>query len=140
MSPSMPALRSNLVLGGLVPVQINAPDAEAGRPYIILASIFGKVPGLPLSSFFDPSDTRYIANNFDSFLWGSVSNATILPGFFSVLDMNGDSPPNTGFLVPNDISIAQLNLFCDLTYVVLHPPSQNRISRVGGTAQLLLGN
>lgn len=123
--------------GDIVPVTIrSAPDA--GRPYVIFASFLGKTPGLPLGLLGDPSDTRVMANNYNV-LWTLLGEVFLLPGFLGVLDGSGESPPGTGFQIPNDPGLLEVETFVDLTWVSLDASAPNGIATVGGTAHLYLG-
>lgn len=123
--------------GDIVPVKVRSAG-DAGLPYVVFASFLGKTPGLPLGLLGDPSDTRVMANNYNV-LWTLVGDAFLLPGFLGVLDGSGESPPGTGFQIPNDPSLLDVKTFIDLTWVSLDSFAQSGIATVGGTAHLYLG-
>ena len=112
--------------------------AEAGKLYWILASQGGKVPGVPLSVMGDPTDPRVLPGNIDD-LWFMAGNPAIFPFFLSFLDGGGHTAPGTALLVPNDPAILGLEMFLDLTWVVVDRTAPNKVAHVGGTTQIYLG-
>lgn len=126
------------VFGGTTPVSVESP-ADAGKIYAILPTIFGKLPGFPVGSLGDPSDTRVIPNNY-SFMWEFVSVPAVMPGFIGILDPMGKSAPGTGMNIPADPVLMGLDLFVDLAWFSWDASAQNGIQTIGGTAQILLGD
>lgn len=130
-------VEGEIALGSLVPIRATRAG-EGGKLYVIIPTLSGKTPGFPLALLGQGGDTRVVPSNPDS-LWSMATNPSILPGFVSVLDVSGTSPPGSGFLVPNDPSLLTLDAFIDLTWAVIDPMATNRVAFLGGTAQLFFG-
>jgi hypothetical protein len=96
-------------LGGSVDVRVENA-AYAGRVFVIFPSYAGHLPGLPLALLKDPSDPRIIANNAD-FLWDSIGDPSVFPGFTGVLDPMGMNAPGSGILIPNVVGLLNDSLF-----------------------------
>ncbi len=122
--------------GATVQVIAQSPE-HAGKLYLIVPTLQGKSPGLALSVLRDGSDTRVIPNN--SMLRWKSQLAMGTQGFLGFLDSSGRSRADTALVIPNDLSILGWNTFLDLSWVVIDSQAQNRIAKVGGTAQLYLG-
>lgn len=110
---------------------------QAGKVYIVFPSFAGKVPGLPLNSFGDPADTRFIASNPD-YMWEQVGFEGLLPGFYSVLEPDGTTVAGAGIQIPN-IPAVMNDSFLYLTWVVVEAGAQSFLPYVGGTTQLYMG-
>jgi hypothetical protein len=132
------AITGALALGQATPIRATN-SAWAGRLYVMLPTLSGKVPGLPCAVFGDPSDPRVIPSNYDE-LWDLAVDPSVMPGFFGILDGSGASASNAAFQVPNDPSLLTLNAFVDVAWIVWYGPAQNHVANVGGTAQLWCGN
>ena len=124
-------------LGGSVEVRVEALS-EAGKVFVVFPSTLGHLPGLPLSLLGDPTDTRIIANNSD-FLWDSIADPSLLPGFTGTLDGAGQNPPGSGVLIPNIPGLLN-DTYIDMHWVVVQAGAQNFISYVGTTTHLFLGD
>jgi sugar lactone lactonase YvrE len=123
-------------LGLNQPLFLNAPT-QAGRPYLLLCSLAGKEPGLPLASIGDPGDTRILPQNFDPVLWVSLT-PPVFNAFAGVL--NGAGSAQAALLLPNSPSVVGLGRFLDLVGLIFDFTAINSIGRITNTAALYLGS
>ncbi|MBM3976992.1 MAG: hypothetical protein FJ299_08385 [Planctomycetes bacterium] len=114
----------------------HAPDA--GKVYVILPTLSGKLPGLPLAWLGDPTDARMLPLNLD-LLANFVGKPALMPGFVGVLDGLGRSVPGTALLLPNSATLLSIDGWLDLCWVAFDAGAPNGIATVGATAQLYLG-
>lgn len=120
-----------------VPVSVEHPG-DAGLVYVILPTLSGKLPGLPLAWMGDPLDPRLLPLNLDV-LANFVGKPALMPGFVGVLDGLGRSVPGSALVLPNNPTLLTLDAWIDFTWVALDPLAPNGIATVGATAQLYLG-
>ncbi len=127
----------SVVLSSNVPIRIESP-ANAGRLYLLIPTISGKLPGVPLSVLGTP-DPRVLPSNPDM-LWNLIGDPLFMPASISVLDNNGKSPAALSVFIGPSPTVYNLNLFLDLVWIAIDTSAPNRVGLVGGTAQLFLGN
>jgi hypothetical protein len=123
-------------LGINQPLFLNAPT-QAGRPYLLLCSLTGKEPGLPLASIGDPGDTRVLPQNFDPVLWAGLT-PPVFNGFAGSL--SGAGTAQGALLLPNSPAVVGLGRFLDLVGVIFDFTAINSIGRITNTAALYLGS
>lgn len=131
------SLQGIAAAGAAIPLELHAP-ADAGRVYIVVPTLSGTQPGVPLAALGDAGDPRVLPINFDALL-GFVGKPIPLPGFFGVLDPLGNAAPGAALLLPNDPSLLSLVASFECAWIALEPAAQSGIATVGGTAQLFLG-
>ncbi|MFT5689005.1 MAG: hypothetical protein ACI8PQ_001848 [Planctomycetota bacterium] len=98
------------LLGGSVPLTVNAPQSEGGI-MIVLASLSGTVPGLPVGNLNLPL-------NYDPILQWTFSNPNtgLLEGTLGVLGLNGRAQAR--FVAPPSLLLPALGLRVD--WAALH--------------------
>jgi hypothetical protein len=124
--------------GAALPFAIAHPS-DAGRVYVILPTLAGKLPGLPLAALGDPGDPRLLPFNFDV-LAQSIGKPALLPGTIGVLDGLGRADPSAALLLPPSPALLGLDAWLDCVWIALDPNAQNGVATVGATAQLYLGS
>ncbi|TAJ18673.1 MAG: hypothetical protein EPO68_07495 [Planctomycetota bacterium] len=131
------AVRGSAAPATAIPVAIARPQ-DAGLVYVILPTLSGKLPGLPLAWFGAPSDPRLLPLNLDA-LANFVGKPALMPGFVGALDGLGKSLPNAALVLPNSPSLLSLDAWIDFTWIALDASAPSGIATVGATAQLYLG-
>lgn len=122
--------------GASISVRIADP-AHPLKVFAIFPTSSGHLPGLPLAYLRDPTDTRIIASNSD-YLWDSIGDVNLFPGFTGVLDASGQNPPGSGVHIPN-IPELVFDAFIDMHWVVIDGMAQNFVAYTGATTQLFMG-
>jgi len=99
------------ISGGTVDITLDAGSINAGRWYLILGSLSGSSPGMPL-----PGAGKTLPMNFDplTLIVMAQLNSPIFSGFLLPLDANGQGAAqlNTPFLFPDLVGKIMTFAFC----------------------------
>ncbi|MEX1025650.1 MAG: hypothetical protein WD226_11300 [Planctomycetota bacterium] len=118
-------------------VAIRQP-AEANELYIMLPTLAGKEPGLPLF-ILEPGDPRVFPNNIHPWWNIALSPNPAFASFFGILDQFGENPGSAGVALPLSTSVLALGRFVDFAWVSIQPGMPQPVDYVGGTSCLYLG-
>jgi len=106
--------------GGNVQFNLIAGPANAGRPYVLLASLSGTSPGIPVGSLTFPL-------NYDAIVFASLVGANLAPleNTLGTLDGNGNA---TAYFRPPPGLLAGLNGYYLSFAYALYQPALNYVS------------